>query len=122
LNDRSKSVKGSKILVLGLAYKKDIDDPRESPSFEVIELLLQQGALVSYHDPHVPKAPSMRSWPDLPEMSSVGLEAPMLESCDAVLLVTDHSLVDYAMVARHAPLIIDTRGVYRDPLPNVVKA
>jgi len=108
--------------VLGLAYKKDIDDPRESPSFEIIELLLRQGALVSYHDPHVPKAPTMRSWPNLPAMTSVPLDAATLEGCDAVVIVTDHSVVDYALVARHAPLVVDTRGVYRDVRPNVVKA
>jgi len=122
LNDRRKAVKDSKILVLGLAYKKNIDDPRESPAFEIIDSLLELGAVVSYHDPHVPKAPSMRSWPDLPAMNSVVLEPRTLEACDAVLIVTDHSAVDYAMVARHAPLVIDTRGIYRDPLPNVVKA
>jgi len=122
LNDRRKAVKESKILVLGLAYKKNVDDARESPAFEIIDLLLQQGAVVSYHDPHVPKAPSKRSRPDLPVMTSVALEPRTLESCDAVLIVTDHSAVDYAMVARHAPLVVDTRGVYRDSLPNVVKA
>ena len=122
LNDRSKAVKGSRILVLGLAYKKNIDDPRESPAFEIIDLLLGLGAVVTYHDPHVPKAPAMRSWPDLPPMSSVPLEAGMLAATDAVLLVTDHAQVDYALVSRHAPLVIDTRGVYREELPNVVKA
>jgi UDP-N-acetyl-D-glucosamine dehydrogenase len=122
LNDRRKAVKDSRILVLGLAYKKNIDDPRESPAFEIIDSLLQLGAVVSYHDPHVPKAPSMRSWPDLPAMASVALNPGTLESCDAVLIVTDHSGVDYGMVARHAPLVVDTRGVYRDSLPNVVKA
>ena len=73
LNDRGKAVKGSRILVLGLAYKKDIDDPRESPAFEVIERLLHLKADVSYHDPHVPHAPRMRSWPDLPPLASVPL-------------------------------------------------
>jgi UDP-N-acetyl-D-glucosamine dehydrogenase len=122
LNDRRKAVKGSKILVLGLAYKKNIDDPRESPAFEIIDSLLELGAVVSYHDPHVPKAPAMRSWPDLPPMSSVTLEPRILEGCDAVLIVTDHLAVDYEMVARHARLIVDTRGVYRGSMPNVVKA
>jgi UDP-N-acetyl-D-glucosamine dehydrogenase len=122
LNDRRQAVKDSKILVLGLAYKKNIDDPRESPAFEIIDLLIEQGAAVSYHDPHVPKAPSMRSWPNLPAMSSVALEPRDLESYDAVLIATDHSAVDYGLVARHARLVIDTRGVYRDSLPNVVKA
>ena len=122
LNDRRKAVRDSRILVLGLAYKKNIDDPRESPAFEIIDLLIQLGAVVSYHDPHVPSSPSMRSWPDLPPMQSVALEPRTLEECDAVLIVTDHSGVDYGMVARHAPLIVDTRGVYREPHPNVVKA
>ena len=122
LNERGKSVKGSRILVLGLAYKKDIDDPRESPAFEVIEQLLHLKADVSYHDPHVPRAPRMRSWPDLPPMTSVPLTEAALAAADAVVLVTDHTAVDYALVLRAAPLVVDTRGVYREPRPNVVKA
>ncbi|MFN2386428.1 MAG: nucleotide sugar dehydrogenase [Thermoanaerobaculia bacterium] len=122
LNERGKPVKGSRIIVLGLAYKKDIDDPRESPAFEIIHLLLELGASVSYHDPHVPTAPQMRSWPDLPPMVSISLTPEALEKCDAVLLVTDHTGVDYDLVARHAPLVVDTRGVYRDAPPHVVKA
>jgi UDP-N-acetyl-D-glucosamine dehydrogenase len=122
LNDRSKAVKGSKILALGLAYKKDIDDPRESPAFEIINQMLELGAEVSYHDPHVPRAPRMRSWPDLPPMASQPLTAEVLAGQDAVVIITDHALVDYELVARHAPLVIDTRGVYRRPFPNLVKA
>jgi len=122
LNERGKAVKGSKILILGLAYKKDIDDPRESPAFEIIDQVLRLGAVVSYHDPHVAKAPRMRSWPDLPPMCSQPLTPELLESQDSVIIVTDHSLVDYGFVAGHAPLVIDTRGIYRQSLPNVVKA
>jgi UDP-N-acetyl-D-glucosamine dehydrogenase len=122
LNERGKPVKGSRILVLGLAYKKDIDDPRESPAFEVIDKLLHLKAEVSYHDPFVPRAPRMRSWPHLPPMASVALTPETLASSDAVVLVTDHTVVDYDVVGRFAPLIIDTRGVYRQPRPNVVKA
>ncbi len=122
LNDHGKAIKGAKILVLGLAYKKDIDDPRESPSFELMHRLLERGAEVSYHDPHIPHAPRMRSWPDLPPMESVELTADRLAGCDAVLIATDHSAVDYELVARSAPLIVDTRGVYRDRRPNVVRA
>jgi len=122
LNDRAKAVKGSKVLILGLAYKRDIDDPRESPSFELIERLLELGAEVSYHDPHISEAPRMRSWPDLPAMRSVQLTAETLAACDAVVIATDHSAVDYDLVVRHAPLILDTRGVYREPRNNVVKA
>jgi UDP-N-acetyl-D-glucosamine dehydrogenase len=107
---------------MGLAYKKDIDDPRESPSFELIELLTQLGANVSYHDPHIPIAPKMRSWSHLPPMSSVGLTAELVREMDAVLISTDHSAVDYEMLANTAQLILDTRGVYRKPRNNVVKA
>jgi UDP-N-acetyl-D-glucosamine dehydrogenase len=122
LNDRAKPVKGSQVLVLGLAYKNDIDDPRESPSFELIKLLLERGAIVSYHDPHIREAPKMRSWPELPELRSQTLTPGLLESVDAVLLSTNHTSVDYQMVARHAKLIVDTRGVFRTPLDNVVQA
>ena len=114
LNEQGKAVKGAKILILGLAYKPDIDDPRESPAFEIIDRLLKLGAEVSYHDPHIPIAPSMRTWPDLPPMNSVDLNAETLAAMDAVLLVTDHKAVDYDLVLEHAPLIIDTRGLYRE--------
>jgi UDP-N-acetyl-D-glucosamine dehydrogenase len=122
LNDRSRSVKGSKVLILGLAYKKDIDDPRESPAFELMELLRSLGAELTYHDPHVPKAPRMRSWPNLPAMDSQPLTAELVSSHDAVMVVTDHTGVDYDLVLRNAKLIIDTRGVYREPRKNVIKA
>ncbi len=122
LNDRAKAVKNSRVLVLGLAYKKDIDDPRESPAFELIDQLLTLGAEVTYHDPYIPTAPRMRSWPDLPTLHSVDLTAEILENTDVVLIATDHSVIDYQFIADHAPLIIDTRGIYREPLPHVVKA
>ncbi len=122
LNERGRAVKGSRILVLGLAYKKDIDDPRESPAFELIERLLHLGAEVSYHDPHIPVAPSMRTWPDLPPMRSAALTESLLAEQDVVLVVTDHSGVDYEMVLRAAPLVVDTRGVYRGRNAKVVKA
>jgi UDP-N-acetyl-D-glucosamine dehydrogenase len=122
LNERGKAVKGSRVLVLGLAYKKDVDDTRESPSFVLIDRLLRLGAAVDYHDPHVPVAPRVRSRPDLPPMASQPLTAELLAAADAVLLVTDHSAVDYPLVARHAPLIVDTRGVFRAPDPKVVRA
>jgi UDP-N-acetyl-D-glucosamine dehydrogenase len=122
LNDRGKAVKGSRVLVLGLAYKKDLGDCRESPAFAAIDQLLELGALVSYHDPHVRQAPCQRTWPRLPAMESAPLTAESLEASDAVLLITDHTAVDYQLVLRHAPLIVDTRGVYRQPDPRVVKA
>jgi UDP-N-acetyl-D-glucosamine dehydrogenase len=122
LNDRAKALKGSSVLVLGIAYKRDIDDPRESPAFEIIHRLLLLGAEVSYHDPHIPVAPHMRTWPDLPPMQSRELTAELLAGVDAVVVVTDHRTVDYGLVARHAALVVDTRGVYRDARPNVVRA
>jgi UDP-N-acetyl-D-glucosamine dehydrogenase len=122
LNVQRKPLNGSRVLVLGLSYKKDIDDPRESPSFELIELLLEGKAVVNYHDPYIPTAPRMRSWPELPTMTSVALTPEVLQSSDAVLIATDHSVIDYDLVQRHAPLVIDTRGVYRKPTSNVVKA
>jgi UDP-N-acetyl-D-glucosamine dehydrogenase len=114
LNERGKTVKGARILILGLAYKPDIDDPRESPAFEIIDRLVELGAEVSYNDPHIPVAPSMRSWPDLPPMESVELDPETLNATDAAVLVTDHSKIDYDLVLEHAALVIDTRGVFRD--------
>jgi len=122
LNNCGRAVKGAKVLVLGLAYKKDIDDPRESPAFEVIHDLLKLGADVSYHDPYVPVAPKMRSWPTLPAMTSRPLTPEVLRSADVTLLITDHSIVDYDLVLKNAALIVDTRGIYRVPAPHVVKA
>ncbi|MBA3315230.1 MAG: nucleotide sugar dehydrogenase, partial [Planctomycetaceae bacterium] len=114
LNDLGKPIRGSKILILGLAYKKDVDDPRESPSFELIELLLQRGAVISYNDPHVPVSPKMRHHPALPEMKSVELTPERLGEQDCVLIATDHTSVDYADVVRHANLVIDTRNATRN--------
>jgi UDP-N-acetyl-D-glucosamine dehydrogenase len=122
LNTRGKPLKGSRILVLGVAYKKDIDDPRESPAFEVIDRLLKSEAVVSYHDPYIERAPRMRSWPDLPPMASVPLTPETLASSDAVVIITDHSSINYEMVLQYAPVIVDTRGVFRTPRSNVVKA
>ena len=122
LNERGKAVKGSRILILGLAYKKDVDDARESPAFEIVDALLRRGAAVSFHDPYISEAPRMRSWPDLAPLSSEALTRERLAAQDAVVLVTDHSNVDYDLVLRHAPLIIDSRGVYRQPMSNVIKA
>ncbi|MBM4356761.1 MAG: nucleotide sugar dehydrogenase [Deltaproteobacteria bacterium] len=122
LNARKKPVNGSRILLLGLAYKKDVDDTREAPSFELMHLLREAGAVVDYHDPHVPETPEKRSFPDLEKQRSVALTPANVASYDAVLIATDHSAVDYALVAEHAQLIVDSRGVYRAPRANVVKA
>jgi UDP-N-acetyl-D-glucosamine dehydrogenase len=112
LNDRGKPIKGSKITLLGMAYKKDVDDPRESPGFELMELLLKKGAAVEYNDPHIPTLPAMRHYPDL-QMSSRELTEEYLRSCDCVLIVTDHSAYDWGWIAHHAALIVDTRNATR---------
>jgi UDP-N-acetyl-D-glucosamine dehydrogenase len=113
LNERGRPVKGSRCLVLGVAYKKNVDDIRESPALELIEQLARRGASVDYADPHVPALGERRSLP---------LSADTVAAYDVVLLATDHDAVDYALVKRHARLIVDTRGVYLDAAPNVVKA
>jgi UDP-N-acetyl-D-glucosamine dehydrogenase len=111
LNDRGKALKGARVLVLGLAYKKDIDDVRESPSLELIELLREKGASVDYNDPHVPRTHKMREH-DL-KMISKKISARMLAGYDVVLVSTDHSSYDYQVIADHAKLVIDTRGAMR---------
>jgi UDP-N-acetyl-D-glucosamine dehydrogenase len=109
LNDCGKPVKGSKICLLGVAYKKDVDDPRESPSFVLMELLLARGADLTYNDPHVPSLPKMRHH-RLPAMTSMPLTSEFLASQDCVLIATDHSAYDYEFIVRHAPLVVDTRN------------
>ena len=108
LNQHRKSLKGSKVLVLGLAYKKDIDDVRESPSIELIELLLERGAKVDYNDPHIPKTHKQRRH-NL-GMTSRKLSAKMLASYDVVLISTDHSDYDYEWIVKNAKLVVDTRN------------
>jgi UDP-N-acetyl-D-glucosamine dehydrogenase len=108
LNARGKPVHGSKVLVLGLAYKPDVDDTRESPSFEVIELLRERGASVDYSDPHVAMTVPVRKH-DL-RMHSVELTPANLKKYDAVVVVTNHKSFDYAAIAEHAGLVVDTRN------------
>ncbi|HUG18323.1 MAG TPA: nucleotide sugar dehydrogenase, partial [Planctomycetaceae bacterium] len=112
LNEQSKPIRGSKICILGMAYKKDVDDPRESPSFVLAELLLERGAALSYHDPYIPTLPAMRHH-ELPAMSSQDLTPEFLKSLDCVLISTDHTGVDYDLVAQHSSLVVDTRNAMR---------
>ena len=109
LRARSKALSGSKILVLGLAYKRDIDDPRESPAFKVIELLEQKGAAVTCHDPSFRKIPPMRHYKHL-KAKAVELTEKALRESDAAVIVTDHTAYDYPWIVKHAPLVIDTRN------------
>jgi UDP-N-acetyl-D-glucosamine dehydrogenase len=110
LNDAGKAVRGSAVAILGMAYKKDVDDPRESPSFELMDHLLKKGARVSYNDPHIPSLPRMRHWPHLEPMHSQPLTAEYLAAQDCVLIATDHTAYDYAFIAKHSRLLIDTRN------------
>jgi UDP-N-acetyl-D-glucosamine dehydrogenase len=109
LNSRGRAVKGSRILVLGLAYKPDVDDVRESPSFELIEKLSELGASVDYNDPHVPATHPMRRWGDL-QKKSVPLSPDTLKAYDCILIATHHKAYDWQMIADHANLIVDTRN------------
>lgn len=120
LNDRGKALKGSRVLVLGIAYKKNVDDMRESPSVEIMELIEAKGGIVAYSDPHVPVFPKMREHHF--ELSSEALTAESLASFDAVVLATDHARFDYELIREHARLLVDSRGKYRAPESHIVKA
>lgn len=120
LNHHSKSLKGSKILVLGIAYKKNVDDMRESPAVELMELLQRKGALISYSDPHVPIFPKMRE--HYFDLTSEQVSPKVLSGFDCVLLATDHDAFDYDLIQRHSNLIVDSRGVYKANFENVVRA
>ncbi len=120
LNEVGKSLKGAKILALGIAYKRDVDDMRESPSVFVMELLRDWGADVAYSDPNVPVFPKMREHSF--DLSSVKITPNSLQDFDAVILLTDHSDFDYEMILEFSPLLIDTRGKYRVRDKKVIKA
>ncbi|MCO7611937.1 UDP-N-acetyl-D-glucosamine 6-dehydrogenase [Pseudomonas chlororaphis] len=120
LNDECRALKGSRILILGIAYKKNVDDMRESPSVEIMELIEAKGAIVAYSDPHVPVFPKMREHHF--DLSSVPLTADTVAGFDAVVLATDHDKFDYELIKSSAKLIIDSRGKYRQPEAHIIKA
>lgn len=120
LNARRMSVNGSRALVLGIAYKKNVDDMRESPAVELMELLKTMGATVDYSDPHVPVFPKMRKHQF--DLKSVLIKPESVAQYDFVLLATNHDAFDYQLIKRHARLIIDTRGVYLEPSSNIIRA
>jgi UDP-N-acetyl-D-glucosamine dehydrogenase len=120
MNERKKSINGSKILVLGISYKKNVDDMRESPSVFLMEKLRDEGAEISYSDPHVPVFPKMREHHF--DLKSVELTPAKLSEYDCVVLATDHERFDYNLIIKNAKLVVDTRGKFRDELPNLVKA
>ncbi len=120
LNQKRKAINGSRILVLGIAYKKNVDDMRESPAVELMELFKNKGAEVAYSDPHVPVFPKMREYSF--SLSSTDISAGNISEFDAVVLATDHDLFDYKLIQEHAEIVVDTRGKYSPALENIVKA
>jgi len=127
LSDRfEKALKGARVLILGLAYKKNVDDTRESPALKLVELLEERGAAVAYHDPFVAEIPPTRRFPELRGRRSLPLDAATVASFDAVLIATDHDAVDYGLVAAEARLVVDTRNALASRLgrlpANAVKA
>ncbi len=121
LNKKGKPIKGAKILVLGIAYKKDVDDQRESPALKIISLFQKKGAKVSYNDPYVPHSFGHRDYPEL-NLKSMDLTSKKLKGFDAVIITTDHSAYDYDWIAASAALIIDTRNAVKKKRKNVRKA
>ena len=120
LNQHKKAINGSRVLILGMAYKKNVDDMRESPSLQLLDMLLNKGAYVEYSDPHVIRLPKVRKYNF--ELVSVTLTPEVLASYDAVVLATAHDAFDYAMIVEHSQLIIDTRGHYKHTSPSIIKA
>jgi UDP-N-acetyl-D-glucosamine dehydrogenase len=124
LNERGKPVKGSQVTLLGMAYKKDVDDCRESPGFELMDLLLRKGAAVRYNDPHIPQLPPTRNHPHL-RMTSQLLSPEFLAAQDCVVIVADHSAYDWHWIVNHASLVVDTRNATRGieaPPGRIVRA
>jgi UDP-N-acetyl-D-glucosamine dehydrogenase len=117
LNERERSLKGSKILLLGVAYKKDVDDLRESPSLKLLELLTSRGAHVDYNDPYFPALHKMRHY-DFSQKRSVELTPAALGSYDCVLIATDHSAYDYPSIVAGAKLVVDSRNATRRVAKN----
>jgi UDP-N-acetyl-D-glucosamine dehydrogenase len=113
LNDCERPLKGSKVCLLGVAYKKDVDDSRESPAFRLMELLAEGGAKISYHDPHIPVLPTSHH-ARLPELASEPTTDKFLAEQDCVVIVTDHTAFDYEFIVQHSRLIVDTRNATRD--------
>ena len=114
LNEHGKALKNSHILVIGLAYKKDVDDLRESPSLKLLEMLTAKCAGVDYHDPFIPCIKKTRSYHKLAGRKSINLTPETIKKYDAVLISTDHSSIDYDKLVRHAPLVVDTRNATKN--------
>ena len=120
-----RSLSGSTVLLIGLAYKRNIADIRESPSLKLIELLEERGAIVMFHDPHVTEITQTREYSHFKGRQSVEITPELVASCEATLISTDHDLVDYSIISKHSRLIVDTRNAMASrglPLSNVVKS
>jgi len=120
LNDEGIAISKSKVLMLGIAYKKNVDDMRESPAVEIMEILRDKGCDIAYSDPHVPVFPEMRRY-DF-DLESVDLNENALKKYDAVIISTDHDRFDYDLINEHAKLIIDCRGRFRTASARVIRA
>ncbi|MES2855908.1 MAG: nucleotide sugar dehydrogenase, partial [Bdellovibrionota bacterium] len=120
LNQRKRSINGSKFLILGISYKKNVDDMRESPSVFLMEKIEKDGGIIEYSDPHVPVFPKMREHSF--DLKSVTLTPETIRSFDCIVLATDHEKFDYEMIRENAQLIVDTRGKYREPSSKLVMA
>src|SRR6185295_15102692 len=118
---RERAVKGSKVFILGMAYKRDIDDVRESPALDVMRLLEERGAKVEYHDPYIPEVRDLGHGE--PNVKSVELNDERLRAADCVVVTTDHTCFDYARIVRESKLVVDTRNSTKSlgAKPNVVK-
>jgi UDP-N-acetyl-D-glucosamine dehydrogenase len=119
---KQRALAGSNILLLGVAYKKNVEDTRESPAFVLIEELERRMAKVDFYDPFVPEIPNLREHPNMVGRKSVEFDPKAFSNYDAILLCTDHDKVDYAAIAEHADLIVDTRNVFARGHPAVVLA
>jgi UDP-N-acetyl-D-glucosamine dehydrogenase len=120
LNSHSKSVRGASVLILGVSYKRDIDDLRESPALDVMAVLNQKGARISYHDPYLPVLPG-REWPGGFDIRSTPLTPEALRAADCAVILTDHRVLDYDAIVAHAPLVVDTRNAVKTRHPHVFR-
>ena len=120
LNEQGKAIKGSRILILGIAYKKNVDDMRESPSVHIMDMLRSKGAQIAYSDPYVPVFPKLRKFSFY--LQSQPLTPESVESFDCILLATDHDDFDYDLIQKNAKIIVDTRGKYANGEDNVWQA
>jgi UDP-N-acetyl-D-glucosamine dehydrogenase len=120
LNTHRKPLNGARILMLGIAYKKNVDDLRESPAVRIMELLQEKGAVIAYSDPYIERFPRLRE--HYFDLASVTLTPEHLRSYDCAVLTTDHDRFDYALIEAHAQLIVDTRGVFQGRNAKIVRA